>query len=164
MTARKRGGGGPRALAAALAKITKPLFGRRGFAEISIINDWPAVIGPHLAAHSFPQRITFAHDKRDNGTLQLLIDSGSLAVELQHLEPLLIERINSFFGYRAVARVKIIQGPLPVVAAAPPPPAERTLDADGEEKLSQHLAAVDDPDLRAALEKLGRAVMSGKKE
>ncbi|OHC73271.1 MAG: hypothetical protein A3G18_11745 [Rhodospirillales bacterium RIFCSPLOWO2_12_FULL_58_28] len=162
MTAGKRSGGGPKALAATLARITKPLFGRRGFAEASILNDWPAVIGPHLAAHSSPQRIAFAHGKRDNGVLHLLIDNGSLATELQHLEPLLIERINAFFGYRAVARVRIIQGPLPVAATTPPPPAEHVLDADGEEKLTRHLAAVDDPDLRPALERLGRAIMSAK--
>src|SRR3546814_3159567 len=31
------------------------------------------------------------------------------------LEPLVLERINSFFGYRAVARLVLQQGPLPTL-------------------------------------------------
>ncbi len=163
MSLKKRGrGGGPRALAAAAARITKPIFGKRGFAEGAILNDWETIIGPQLAAHSSPERIVFRQGERQGGTLHLLIDSGSLAVELQHLEPMLIERINGFFGYGAVAHVKIVQGVIPPPsqdAPVSPETPRRSLDAAEEKDLIRHLANVDDPELRAALEKLGRSVM-----
>ena len=92
------------------------------------------------------------------GTLHVRIDSGSLAIELQHLEPLLIERINGYFGYRAVARLKLLQGPLSKRRKASPP-AARALEPGEEEELVRHLCAVDDPELRQALESLGRAVI-----
>jgi hypothetical protein len=149
-------GGGPRALAATVAQITKPVFGRRGFAEGAVLTHWPDIVGPHLAAHTAPERI--ARSKDDAGTLHLRIDSGALALELQHLEPVIVERINGYFGYRAVARLRLIQGPVaapPAPKAAPPP----RLDAAQEAALARPLSGVEDSDLRARLESLGRAVM-----
>jgi hypothetical protein len=155
MTGRGRG---PRALAATVADITRPLFSRRGFADGAIVNEWPAIVGAHFAAHSAPEKIVAASGGGAEGTLHVRIDSGSLAIELQHLEPLLIERINGYFGYRAVARLKLLQGPLPKRRKASPP-AVRPLEPGEEEELVRHLCTVDDPELRQALESLGRAVI-----
>ena len=155
MTGRGRG---PRALAATVANITRPLFSRRGFADGAIVNEWPAIVGAHFAAHSAPEKIVAASGGRAEGTLHVRIDSGSLAIELQHLEPLLIERINGYFGYRAVARLKLLQGPLPKRRKASPQ-AIRALEPDEEEELVRQLCTVDDPELRHALEALGRAVI-----
>ncbi len=155
MTGRGRG---PRALAAMVAKITRPLFSRRGFADGAIVGEWSVIVGAHFAAHSAPEKIVHASGG-GGGTLHVRIDSGSLAIELQHLEPLLIERINGYFGYRAVTRLKLLQGPLPRRQKASPP-AARPLEPGEEEDLVRSLCAVDDPELRAALESLGRAVMA----
>ena len=148
---------GTRALAAAAAPITKPVFARRGFADGAVINDWPAIVGPHLAAHSTPEKIAHGRGERSEGTLHLKVDSGSLATELQHLEPQLIERVNAHFGYCAVARLKLIHGPAPAPQPRPAKKARRL--GEGEEKdLKGRLAGIADADLRAALEALGRAV------
>ena len=37
---------------------------------------------------------------------------GAMALELQHQTPMLLERINSYFGYRAVAQLRLVQGSL----------------------------------------------------
>ena len=149
-------------MADAVARITKPVFGKRGLSSAAIVNRWADIIGPMLAAHSVPERIVYAKGERTGGTLYLRIDSGSLAVELQHLQPLLIERVNGYMGYRAVAGLKIIQGPLPP-RIEPPPPCVRPLNASEEKALEQCLMSVDDPGLRASLEALGRSVM-GRRE
>ncbi len=167
-------GHGPRALAASVARITKPLFAKRGFADGAILSDWPSIVGPQLAAHSSPEKIVFPSGGRDGGTLHLSVDSGSFAVELQHLEPLLIERINTYFGYRAVGRVRILQRQFSFKRPANEPktlnrdgPAHvaggRPLDPEEEKNLAELLALVDDPDLRETLESLGRALMARNK-
>ncbi len=153
-----RRGGGPRALAAAITRLTAPAFGRRGFAAGAVVNQWPAIVGAHLAAHTAPEKIVHAEGGREEGTLHLRVDSGALAIELQHLEPQLIERVNGYFGYRAVARVKLAQGPLPR-RREPPATAPRDLDGAEEKELAGRLDAIGDADLRAALDSLGRAVM-----
>ncbi len=147
----------PKALASLVAGLTRPLFSRRGLADGAMVRAWSSIAGPMLAAHTIPERVVYERGRRAEGTLHLRVDSGGLAVELQHLEPQLIERVNGYFGYRAVAHLKMTQGPLP--RRAPPPPAQPPLDAEAERALADTLAAVEDPALRAALEGLGRGIM-----
>jgi hypothetical protein len=151
-------GGGPRALAAAITRLTAPVFGRRGFAQGAVVNEWAAIVGEHLALHTAPEKIVHAEGGREEGTLHLRIDSGALAIELQHLESQLIERVNGYFGYRAVSRLRLTQGPLPRRRKSPDA-APRALDVAEETDLSGRLDAIDDADLRAALDSLGRAVI-----
>ena len=156
MTTRGRG---PRALAGVLRKVTRPIFGKRGFAGGAVVTEWPTIVGRHLAAHTVPERIAYQGGGHDSGVLHLRVDSGSLATELQHLEPQLLERINGYFGYRSVERLRIVHGPLPP-AEAPPRPAPRALDRTEEKDLADRLAGIKDDDLRTALEALGRVVVA----
>ena len=160
-TAYKRGRG-PKALAATVARLTKPVFGKRGLAGGTIVNDWALIIGEDLASHSVPEKITFPPGARKNGTLHLRVDSGGMAMELQHMSPVVIDRINAFFGYCAVSAVKIVQAPLP-----PRRRAERTeprpLSDAQEKKLKDEIKSVEDPELRKALDALGRKVLGGAK-
>ena len=76
--------------------------------------------------------------------------AGPLAVELQHLAPQVLERVNTYLGYRAVTQLKLSRGVLPAASTAPsrrrcPPPAPRCAPSRG----------VDDDALREALEGLG---------
>lgn len=151
----------PKALASLVAGLTRPLFSRRGLADGAMVRAWSSIAGPLLAAHTIPERVVYERGRRAEGTLHLRVDSGGLAVELQHLEPQLIERVNGYFGYRAVARLKMTQGPLPR-RAPPTPTTQPPLDADGERALADMLAAVEDPALRDALEGLGRGIMGRK--
>ncbi|MEE8123879.1 MAG: DUF721 domain-containing protein [Alphaproteobacteria bacterium] len=150
-----------RALGATVAKVAAPVFRRRGFAEAGILTDWPHIVGAQLAAHSSPQRLAFERGKRVDGTLHLLV-SGAWAPELQHLAPQVIERINGYFGYRAVARIALNQGPLPDTAgagASTKPAEPRALpQGDAGQVPDEELAKVEDAELRAALKELGAAV------
>lgn len=152
---------GPRALGEAVAALTRPIVAKRGFARGGLVAEWPTIVGERLAANSLPERVSYPPKQRRDGTLHLRVASGSLAMELQHLEPQLIERINGYLGHPAIARVRLIQGPLPAVVPKPSPPApQRPLTGAEEDALAQRLAGVDDPDLRAALADLGRAVIA----
>jgi hypothetical protein len=157
-TERRRGS--LRAIAAELPRIAAPVLGRRGFAEGQLIAEWPSIIGEDLAEKVTPDRLTFAHRERRDGTLRLRV-APAVALEVQHREPQLLERLNAFFGYRAVARLMIIQGP-PARAAKPAPAAPRTLRPDERQALERRLADVADPELRAALERLGAAVIGAR--
>jgi hypothetical protein len=80
---------------------------------------------------------------------------GAAALELQHLAPSVLERINGHFGYRAVARLKIEQGSVaPRNVTAPPPPLTRL----EQNAVAEVTAPVADPDLRASLSRLGAAI------
>jgi len=151
-------GGRPKTLASHVGKITKPIFGVRGFADAAVVNDWPVIVGEHLAGHSAPEKIHYSQGRKDKGTLHLRVDNGGLAVQVQHLEAALIEKINMYFGYAAIERVRINQGPLPERPKKGLDPV-RPLSPGQEQGLQEGLGDVKDDDLHQALEGLGRAIL-----
>jgi len=145
-----------RAIASPLGKITRTAVRRRGFAEGAILSDWPAIVGPLLARTTCPLKVSFPRGERGDGTLHLRVASSALSTEITHLQPLIIERINAYFGYGAVSRLALTHGPLPErVKAKPPRPAPT---AERKQAVAEVLQEITDPDLKAALERLGLAL------
>ncbi len=132
---------------------------RRGLAPVSavaarIMTEWPAIVGPALAQHSAPERLARPRDA-NSGVLHLRI-GGAWALEFQHLEPRLVERINAYFGYPAVSRIRLIQAPLP--QQRPTVRRAAVLALDQQAAIEALIKSVDDPTLRATLASLGRAI------
>ena len=148
--------GSLRAIAAEIPRIAGAALGKRGFGEAQLITHWDTVMGPELAAQISPERLSFPRGERRNGTLRLRV-APAFAVEAQHLEPVIIERINGFFGYGAVARLALVQGP--PVQTAPAQPPLRPLSPNEQATLDARLEGVADPELRQALARLGAALM-----
>ena len=141
---------GPRAIGALVPALMKPAFNKRAPATAQVVADWAMIVGPAIAAVSVPRKLF-------SGTLAIAC-SGPLALELQHLAPQLIERINRHLGKIAVTRLRFIQDAPPVrVAARPPRPAAVA-------KARAAVAGLPAGDLRDALEALGRAVLAGRGE
>lgn len=147
-----------------LDRLTKSMLGRQGFVHGAIVTKWPEIIGENMARHTAAEKIVFSRDGVSGGTLHLRCDSGALATELMHLEPQIVDRINTFFGYQAVIRLQLVQGPLPNRTAqggqrlAPPP---RELNPTEAKEIAETVAIVDDDDeLREALERLGQSIKS----
>jgi hypothetical protein len=69
---------------------------------------------------------------------------------MQHLAPLIIERVNRFFGYEAVSRLAFRQGR----ASKADPKPKRPVAADVPKELGEGLRQIADPELRACLESL----------
>jgi len=150
-----------------VGEVIAPVTARRGFATADLVAAWPEIAGPLHAPCTMPEKIAWPrHDSEDDppaGVLFLKVD-GPRAVLVQHDLPQIIERLNAFFGYRAIGQVRIVQGP---VAAPSTPGAVRRqprLDPEAEHALAEELADIDDDDLRAALEKLGRGVRGTRRE
>lgn len=163
--------GGLKSLGAHVVRLTGPLARRRGTATARLAAEWTTIVGPEIARHSLPERLvggagrTAAGNgsakaaKAAGGVLRLRVD-GPLALEVQHIAPQLIERINGYFGYAAVARLQIIQAPLP--CSAPPPPPVPRLDRSRARELQELVAPVGDTALRQALQRLGTAILGRK--
>lgn len=144
----------PRPAGAALSTITSPTFRRRGFARREVLTQWPTIVGAMMARYTCPERLQFGRDRNEGATLVVRASSG-FATELQHLHPVVLDRINTFFGYRAVDRLTIVQAPLPV----PTPAERRELRAlsDAEERaIAAQVRGTRNETLATALEALGR--------
>jgi hypothetical protein len=149
----------PRSISATVEKITRPIFGKRGFGQGSMIANWGNIVGNVLAGHTFPEQISYPRNQRNNGTLHLRIDSPALALELQHIETQLLDRVNTHFGYRAVAHIRIIQGVLPENNIHTLPE-KRKITLKEQNELNEDLNIINDPDLKNALQALGTEVIT----
>ncbi len=145
----------PRALAATLPKVTKPVLQKHGGAYAALIGEWANIVGPALAEVSLPEKLSPAPN-RLGGSLTVRV-AGGAATEFQHMAPQVIERINTFLGFAAVTRLKLVQAPLPgrrPVRKTPPrpvPPATRAA-------IASRTAEIEEPGLRDALTRLGEAI------
>ena len=93
-----------------LSSVTGPIFRRRGFLDGKIMQNWELIVGKLLSSISLPEKITFPTGKRIQGTIHLRLDNAAFATEVQHLQPVILERINRYFGYSAIANLRIIHG------------------------------------------------------
>ncbi|HEX2580973.1 MAG TPA: DciA family protein [Dongiaceae bacterium] len=102
-------GKGPAALRAQVDKIVVAATGERSFALAGLLAHWKDIVGPEDAGQIMPLSLRFPTGKQADGTLSVRCTSA-LAVELQHRTGQLIERVNGYFGYRAVTRLRIEHG------------------------------------------------------
>lgn len=132
-------------------KLVTPISQRQGFARAAILLDWPKIVGANMQQFCQPIKVTFAPNQRSHGKLHVRVPSA-MAQQVTYLEPMILERINSYFGYSAVSRLILHQQPVfkfETVDVLPKPPMAPELppvkvDIPGH------------PELAEALGKLGR--------
>jgi hypothetical protein len=149
---------GLRILGATVPKLTDKALRKRGFVESAIVHRWSSIVGGEVGSWCAPDRVAFPRDRRVGATLHLLVH-GSRALELQHMEPVLLERINTVFGYEALARITLLQAPVPK-ARQSTRLEPRTLDPKEEDWIVDQVSDFKDQGLKVALQALGRAVLS----
>jgi hypothetical protein len=144
---------GFRAAGLAASRIARPIVARHGGGILARLKtDWPAIVGPELAASTWPEALA------RGGTLKLHV-APAKGLDVQHRAPALIERVNLFVGREAVTRLTLVQGPLPLRPPSEPRTAARPLAAGEAAALDRQLDGVADPELRDALARLGRAMI-----
>ena len=144
-----------RAVSDMLPDVGRAAFRRFGFVQSSIVSRWREIVGERYAAVSSPESIRFPPGRRAEGVLTLVVE-GAHAPMMQHVAPVIVERVNRFFGYAAVERVSFKQGmvQLAKAKARAAPPSLRPIPTE----MGESLRAIEDPELRAVLEALARGV------
>jgi hypothetical protein len=153
-----------KAVGSFLPRLTAKAFEKYGFSAASLVTDWATIAGPELASHTAPERLNWpraakADDDADPGragaTLVLRVD-GARALDVQYNGRQIIERINRYFGYAAIARLRIVQAPIARTEVQPRLPRPRA------EPLINEVAGIGDPGLRSALARLGAEIKAGR--
>ncbi len=141
--------GHARACGDLLGDIAGTTFKRFGFVQGAVVSRWAEIVGERYAKVSTPESIRFPAGKKAGGTLTLAVE-GAHAPLIQHLGPLIIERVNRFFGYEAVSKIGFRQGRAPKAEAK----VQRPVDAAVPKELGEGLRQIADPELRTVLESL----------
>ncbi len=149
-------GGPARPIAELMPEIGRTAFRKFGFVQSSVVTRWPEIVGARHARACAPESIRFPPGEKSGGILQLVV-APAHAPLIQHVIPEIIERVNRFFGYQAVARVKLRQGdvtPPAAAAARRAPPSLKSIPVE----LGESLRGIGDPELRTVLESLARSL------
>jgi hypothetical protein len=141
--------GHARAAGDLVGDIAGVTFKRFGFVQSAVVSRWAEIVGERYAKVSTPESIRFPAGKKSDGMLTLTVE-GAHAPLMQHLAPLIIERVNRFFGYPAIGKIAFRQGR--AVKAAPK--VQRPAVAAVPKEVGEGLRQIADPELRACLESL----------
>lgn len=134
--------------------LTRQVLGKRGFTGADILESWSDILGSELSQGVRPVKLTFEKDSRINGTLYVKSAGGAFAMLFENQKERVIERINTFFGYRAVSQIKILQGRLTLKRKEVRIP-KKTVSQAQKEKLRQQVAVIEDEELREKVYQLG---------
>jgi hypothetical protein len=152
-------GGPARAVGELMPEIGRTAFRKFGFVQSSVVSRWPEIVGERHARACTPESIRFSPGEKRDGILQLVVKPAHAPIT-QHVIPEIISRVNRFFGYAAVARVKLRQGavqPRDALAHNQRPAAPPSLKPIPME-LGESLRDIGDPELRTVLESLARSL------
>ena len=144
---------GVRSVAEMLPSVGGTAFRKFGFVQSAVVSRWAEIVGPRYAGVSTPESIRFPRGKRSDGVLHLTVE-GAHATMMQHVAPTIMERVNLFFGYPAVARIAIRQAPVSKPEPRRAPPSLKAVPLD----LGESLRAIADPELHACLSGLAAAL------
>ena len=151
-------GGEAKSVSSLMPDIGRAAFRKFGFVQSSVVSRWDEIVGARYAAVSAPEAIRFPIGKKSDGTLELTVE-GAHATMIQHVLPEIIERVNRFFGYGAVAQVKVRQGPVAKPKLRQPTAAPMLKPVPME--LGDSLREIGDPELFAVLESLAKSLAKG---
>jgi len=151
--------------------LTRKAFTKFGFADDHVITRWHEIVGPELARLTSPERLSRPQKGISGGSTLTVRVAGAAALELQHMAPQIIDKINGFYGRPMVARLKLVQGPLPaeleprlrrargqVQQAGGQQPRQPLFGAPPLQPIVDGTANIDDPELAEALARLAKAV------
>ncbi len=151
----------PRALSRSLVKVTRPILAKGGAALAELVAAWPQIAGPRLADSTAIDRLALprgAAAGRGPGVLHLRVEPA-LALELQHVAPQIIEKLNAYLGYAAIGRIALVQRPVTPLGGVKRRRAALPPDATAREAAARSAAIIEDPELRAALSRLGSQLL-----
>ena len=145
-------------LSVLLGDVFSDAYARQGFAARELVTRWAEIAGPEISVHCEPLKMQWPRpvegQPQEPATLVLRVD-GPMALEIQHASDIVLQRVNRFFGWSAVGRLALRQGPL---SRRQPPAASRAPDANTVAEVAETLSSIEDQELRAALARLGASI------
>lgn len=149
-----------KAVGAFVPKVTSAVFQKFGFHSAEIMSSWETIVGKDLARLTRPDSIKWPRggkapvdtddEGRSAGATLIVATDPAFALDVSYRHGEIIDRINRYFGYRAIAQIKIRQVPR---VEEPMSPKDLIAQSMPKEPAVTALG-----DLNAALQTLGRSV------
>lgn len=152
--------------------VIDPVLAKKAGINSMLLNVWGEIVGPDFKDSTRPEKIVWPprnhkrhHESETGGGLEpgtlTIACEGARALFLSHQQNEIIARINSFLGFPAISRIKIVQKN--VANTGKQRKKLKSLSSFEQNKLDEMLADIDNEKLAEALHKLGKVVISRNK-
>jgi hypothetical protein len=160
-----------RPLADYVLRELDPIVAKQGFGEASLLLQWREIVGARIADICAPERLQWPTRARkpapgkpqEPATLVLRVEPG-FGLEIQHMAPAIIDRVNAHLGWRCVARATLRQQALAIPRPEQKPPHPRPSDPAMRARAEAATEGVAEEALRAALVRLGEKALAPRRK
>jgi hypothetical protein len=139
-----------RPLSEPVSRISGKTFSRKYIALGRILSEWEQIVGPEFSGKAIPVKLNYRKNGKTDKTLASLdiATSDAQATALHYQKDLILERIGD---------IRFVS--VPGRAAKTPEKPKRPLTEDEKKFLSGMLEALEDQELKAKLEVIGREIL-----
>jgi hypothetical protein len=153
---------GARPVGDLVSQLLDPVLARKAGMTTGLIAAWAELVGARLDGVCRPEKLVWPPRLHEGDPFQpatlVVACEGASVLRLQHQTSELIARVNAFFGYPAIDRLKIVQRP--VTQARPDRrPVLRGLKASEVSEIAAMTDRIEDPRLKAALAAFGTSIL-----
>ncbi|MBK9584946.1 MAG: DUF721 domain-containing protein [Alphaproteobacteria bacterium] len=148
-----------RPLSEPVSRISGKTFSRKYIALGRILSEWEQIVGPEFSGKAIPVKLNYRKNGKTGKSLASLdiATSDAQATALHYQKDLILERINRVFGQGWIGDIRFVS--VPGMAAKTPEKPKRLLTEDEKKFLSGMLEALEDQELKAKLEVIGREIL-----
>ena len=158
----------PQSIGDAIKKINRNFTSKYGKLEFIIHSNWSKIVGSYFIEFSEPKNITRVPDY-DNDLGETIYKSylnvsvaPAAAIEFQHFKDIVIEKINSYFGYKAVIDLRIHQNYISKSNISESSRMKNKFISENEsKKIKNEVGDMKDKDLEESLVNLGINITKG---
>ena len=151
----------PQAIGDTIRKVNRNYSSKFGKIEFIIHSKWSEITGAYFGEFSEPKNITRIPDYENEfgetvfkNQLNVSV-APAAALEFQHYKDTIIEKINSYFGYKAIIDLRIQQNYIPKTVVKAKVLNDRKLTSDDEKSIINEVEKLKNDDLKQSLIDLG---------
>lgn len=125
---------------------------KNGFSYPRILTDWDKIVGKDIADLCHPIRVRFGKGYEMGATLVVYV-AGAVAPEIEYRKAQIIDKINTYYGYRAIHKISCTQAAVERTFATKTRREKAQIPLTPEEKNAIHLQLfpIQNKDLKKAL-------------
>lgn len=140
------------------SSITKKACSKHDGFLASLLLDWSLIVGSELGAKAQPQKISFPHQQNKGGTIILAVGSGSDSMMVYHMHLFILDKVNTFLGYKALDHVRVVQTKSMTTKIIPPKTQPALLSEKDQTDIEAFTSTISDTNLKEVLQRLGKSL------
>ncbi|TFF18055.1 DUF721 domain-containing protein [Jiella endophytica] len=150
-------------LAELTGDVIDPILRRKAGMTTGLVAAWSGIVGERLAETTRPEKLQWPKDRANGEPFEpatlVVAAEPKAALRLQHQTSEILSRVNAFFGFYAVAKVRFVQKPV-AVPKRDLRPKTRPVAAEEKARIAAMVERIEDPKLKAALAAFAESTLS----